>query len=288
MTRIHHIIAGLRIFAACEGRWSALRAVILIVVVTCGGCGKTLRNSATEQLVLADAVDRAVGAIDFTPLDSRTCYLASANLKVVKSLTIVNAEYVESALRNQMLAAGCLLVETEKEAEIIIEPRIGALATDEHEVTYGIPSSNLLSQAATLVPTAPPVPTIPEISLAKKANQTGAVRIALFAYEKKTGDPIWQSGNSLARSTARDTWMLGIGPFQSGTIYEKPRFAGRRLGLSLLGEKKLDDRRQTVTLNEQFVFQPKPVPVPEPVPPAEPAVEEKLAEKPAADASPAK
>lgn len=240
--------------------WPILFSVVLLL----SGCGKTLRNAATEQLILSDSVDRAIRSIDFSPLARRTCYVDTTYLKTVKSASFVNADYVLSSVRNQLAAAGGILATSKTDAEIIVEPRLGVLGANENEVTYGIPSSNLISQAASIVPTAPPVPTIPEISLARKNDQMAATKLAIFAYDSETGNPVWQSGVSTARSNAKDTWLFGVGPFQSGTIYEKPRFAGVRIKLPLIGDKDGDKRRQAVSHDEEFVFNQPPNLMPAP------------------------
>ena len=41
-------------------------------------------------------------------------------------------------------------------ADIIIEARVGVLGADGYAVTYGLPASNMLSTAATLIPETPP------------------------------------------------------------------------------------------------------------------------------------
>jgi hypothetical protein len=249
--------------AHCGDRlvWPLLFSAVLIL----SGCGKTLRNTATEQLILSDSVDRAIRSIDFSPLARRTCYVDTTYLKTVKSSSFVNADYVLSSVRNQLASAGGILAASKADADIIVEPRLGVLGANENEVTYGIPSSNIISQAAAIMPTAPPVPTIPEISLARKNDQMAATKLAIFAYDAETGNPVWQSGVSTARSNAKDTWVFGVGPFQSGTIYEKPRFAGMRIKLPLVGDKDGDKRRQAISHDEEFVFNqaPKLMPAPE-------------------------
>ena len=62
----------------------------------------------------------------------------------------------------------------------------------------------------------------------------GAAKIAVFAYHRETRQPVWQSGIARASSSAKDTWLLGAGPFQSGTIHKQPKFAGERLDIPLL------------------------------------------------------
>lgn len=235
---------------------TVLRAALLLVVVSSlSGCGKSIQHKATEQLVLSDAVDRSVSGIDFTPLSGAKCYLDDTPIKGVKLTTVVNSGYVVSSLRNQIVAAGCQLVDARGDADVVLEARLGTLAADNHEVTYGIPSSNLLSQAASMMTSAPAIPTIPEVSLAKKDDQTGASKIAVFAYDAKTGNPIWQSGLSIARSSARNVWVAGIGPFQSGTVYESPQFAGARMSLPLARRKPVAfEPRQVISIDKTFLF----------------------------------
>lgn len=266
--------------------WPILFSAVLLL----SGCGKTLRNTATEQLILSDSVDRAIRSIDFSPLARRTCYVDTTYLKTVKSSSFVNADYVLSSVRNQLASAGGILATSKTDAEIIVEPRLGVLGANENEVTYGIPSSNIISQAAAIMPTAPPVPTIPEISLARKNDQMAATKLAIFAYDAESGNPVWQSGVSTARSNAKDTWVFGVGPFQSGTIYEKPRFAGVRIKLPLIGDKDGDKRRQAVSHDEEFVFNQPPNLMPAPddeilhasaESPAKPADAKPAAKKPA-------
>ena len=134
------------------------------------GCGSTKSRSATEQLLVSNAVDRSVASIDFRPLSGRSVYLDTQYVQSVKGLGFVNADYIISSIRQQMLAANCHLEEDRNKADYIAELRVGALGSDAHYVTYGIPPSNSLSTAASLVPNAPPIPLIPEISLAKLAG----------------------------------------------------------------------------------------------------------------------
>ena len=258
---------------------SLLTAIFLLT-----GCGKTVRNSATEQLILSDSVDRAIRSIDFSPLAGRSCFLDTQFVNTAKPVTFVNADYVLSSLRNQLISAGGILVESKKEADVVVEPRLGVLGANENEVTYGIPSSNIVSQAAAIMPTAPPVPAIPEISLARKNYQMAATKLAVFAYDAKSGQPVWQSGVATARSNARDTWLFGVGPYQSGTIYEKPRFAGARITLPLIGDKGGMKNRQTISHDEEYVFAPALMPVPG----AEDAVQHASAETPAPGPAPEK
>jgi hypothetical protein len=219
--------------------WKLLTMISLaLLAIVYAGCGTTKSQRATEQLLISDAVDRSVASIDFRPLAGRKVYLDTTYVKnpttYLKYDTIVNADYVVSAVRQQMVTAGCLLEDNREAAEYVAEMRVGGLGTDAHDVVFGIPANNSLSSAASLVPSAPALPAIPEISVARKNSQEAAAKIALFAYHRETHRPVWQSGVAQAHSRAKDTWILGAGPFQTGTIHDGTKFMDGELPLKLL------------------------------------------------------
>ncbi|MEM8671646.1 MAG: DUF6655 family protein [Planctomycetota bacterium] len=193
------------------------------------GCGTTREYNATQQLVMSDAVDRSIAKLDFRPLTGRKVYLDTSYLRHVKGQGFVNAEYVTSAIRQQIVAAGCYIQDAASEADIVIEARIGTLGLDDHRVTYGVPENNGLSSTVSLIPGAPNIPTIPEVAIARREAREAAAKIACFAYDRTTRAPIWQSGVDSAVATARDTWVFGVGPFQGGTIREQTLLAGSKI-----------------------------------------------------------
>jgi hypothetical protein len=97
---------------------------------------------------------------------------------------------------------------------------------------------------------------IPELSVAKREVKSAAAKIAVFAYDRETREPLWQSGVAQAGSNARDTWILGVGPIQYGSIYRGTRFAGKRIGLSQLraDDAVADDTRNGIDHRTQHVF----------------------------------
>lgn len=214
---------------------------IILACAVCGcfllGCGATKSFTATEQLLMSDAVDSTIAKMDFRALGGHkvfldTTYVVGAG-KVIPGvampINLINSDYVISALRQQLTAAGCMLVDSRDAAEIICEARCGALGTDGHTVTYGIPANNFLNSASAVIPGTPTLPSIPELSVAKREMKSAAAKVSVFAYDRETREPLWQSGIAQAGSSARDTWILGIGPLQYGNIYKGTRFAGKRL-----------------------------------------------------------
>jgi hypothetical protein len=229
-----------------------------LIMLLCG-CGSTTKRTATEQLLTSDAVDMAVSQIDFRPLGGQDVYLDTQYLKNIKGIGFTNAEYIISSLRQQMVGAGCLLQDDKDSATYIVEARIGALGTDDHDIVYGLPASNAISTAASAVSGMPSIPTIPEISFARKNDQSAAAKIAVFAYHNESRERVWQSGIAVSKRTAKDTWILGAGPFQSGTVYDGIQFAGSELELRTSDES--DPTRPLLSnYRESTLFSPPALP----------------------------
>jgi len=202
---------------------------VFIIAALSTGCGTTTQKIATEQLLISDAVDQAIAEVDFGYLSGKDIFLDTKYLRSVKGTGYANADYIISALREHLSAAGCLVQDKQDEANIIVEPRVGALGTDGHEITYGIPQTSQFASAAAALTSAPVMPTIPEISFGKSNKQMGIAKITLFAYERDSKLAVWQSGLKRSESTSNNTWVLGAGPFQKGTIHDGVRFAGQEI-----------------------------------------------------------
>jgi hypothetical protein len=207
-------------------RWSVCCAVVVAgaLAISVVGCGRIISQKATDQLIAGDAVDRTISQIDFRVLMGKKVFLDTQFVnKTVPGVGFVNSEYMISSVRQKMMCDGCLLQEKTDDADFIVEMRIGALGADGHEVIYGMPPNNYLSIAASVVPASPQaaaaIPSMPELSLAKKDDQMAAAKIALFAYNRHTREPIWQSGISESRSLVADRWFFGAGPYHKGNIY---------------------------------------------------------------------
>lgn len=209
--------------------------MLILLVAAVAGCGTTQQRTGTEQLLLSDAVDRSIDQFDLSALEGETVYLDSTYISPDRTspsgptANYVNSNYIISALRQKLITSGCLLRTSAEEADYVVEARVGALGTDAMEVTYGIPASNALSAAATLISSVPAAPTIPEISVGKRNAAMSTSKVVLFAYHRDTGSPVWQSGAAVARSDAKDSWLFGAGPIQRGSIYGGTQFAGTKL-----------------------------------------------------------
>ena len=197
-----------------------------LLAMCLAGCGRVVAQKATEQLIAGDAVDRSIAQIDFRVFMGKKVFLDTqyVNTKVA-GVGFVTAEYIISSIRQKMMCDGCLLEEKLEQADFVVEMRIGALGEDGHEIIFGMPPNNYAGLAASVTPAssaaAALIPSMPELSFAKKDDQMAAAKVALFAYNRRTREPIWQSGISESRSTVADRWYLGAGPFHNGSIYSK-------------------------------------------------------------------
>ena len=191
--------------------WSGLLLVVL------AGCGTTRmsdsKRTATEQLLVSQAIDKAVMKIDVRPLAGRKVFLETAFMDDVE-----DGKYLESALRHQLMATGCLLAKDREAADVVVEARAGAVGTDRSSVLLGIPATSVTLKGNET--------STPELVLAKRSEQRGVAKLSVYAYERESGQPIWQSGEEHVASHARDRWLFGAGPWQDGEIHDEPAFAG--------------------------------------------------------------
>ena len=194
-------------------------AALLTIATLCTGCGTIKGRTATDQLLVSDAVDQSIQQIDFGKLSGARVFLDATYLKSVRSVGFVNSEYILSSLRERMVRAHCKLQDRAQDADYIVEVRVGALGTDSHEINYGIPGNQALNQTASML-TSSPIPALPEISFARKDERRAAAKMAIFAYRRESREPVWETGPIQTTSLAKSTWILGAGPFQHGKIYE--------------------------------------------------------------------
>lgn len=200
------------------------------------GCGTTRTSNtartATEQLLISDAVDRTVQQINFKVLAGEAVFFDTSQMG-----DVVDKGYVISCMRQHLLASGCVMKDKRDDATFVIEPRVGVVGTDSHDLMFGIPAFSVPQ----VVPGTPLPSSVPEIAFAKRRDQRGVAKIAVFAYRRETGEPVWQSGMAMNKSTANDIWLFGAGPFQKGTIYDETCFAG-----GIIPKKESDDDAHAV------------------------------------------
>ena len=197
-----------------------LAASLALAVET--GCGSTRTTSTartgTEQLLLTNAWDKALMKVDFRPLTGVPVFLDTANA------TAIDQGWVISSLREAMLTQGVLLREKRETAQYIVEARIGAYGTDDDDFLIGIKQTTIPA-TVTGIPTG----TIPELPLLKRNRQQAVAKLALFAYDRASGQLVWNSGTVLDKADNKDVYVGGFGPINSGSIRDGTEVMGIKI-----------------------------------------------------------
>ncbi len=209
-------------------------ALFPLLLCLASGCGTTrvtdTTRTATEQLLISNSIDNSVSRLDFSLLAGKRVYLDPQYLD-----GITDKGYLISSLRQQLLACGCLLQEDRKKATFVVEARAGSVGTDRSDMLVGIPQMSIPSVLPGI-----PGAMIPEVALAKKSNRRAVAKVAVFAYNRISGDPVWQSGTMQAVSFERDRWLCGAGPFRRGSLHKGTEFDDQRYIVPLLDKPHSD------------------------------------------------
>lgn len=164
----------------------ALGLAIFTVIVVLTGCTTEEETnpsrSATEQLLLSSAADKALAQDNLNIFAGRTVYFDFTYF------ASYDPQYVEGTIRDAFSRAGALIVPNTKSADIIVEARSGAYSTDTNSSFIGLPS------IALPIPGTAEMPVTPALPIYEKQEQLSYAKISLLAYSNKTGDHIYSSG----------------------------------------------------------------------------------------------
>ena len=175
------------------------------------GCTTTKQSNtartATEQLLISNAVDQSLNKIDFTPLAGSAVFVEE------KYIDCVDKGYIIGSIRHKLLQAGATLAAKPEEAAAIMEVRSGAVGTDVSSSYLGIPGF-----------TAPGMIGIPDIKIATRDSQKAVAKIGIVVYSTKAKKELGEGGVSMASADDTNSYFMGFGPKQSGTLqYEVSR-----------------------------------------------------------------
>ncbi len=183
----------------------AARCLAWLAAMVCCGCTsmKTTNTarSSTEQMLVSNAVDQALDKVDFQPFAGHAVFLDE------KYVDCVDKAYVIASVQHRLLHVGARLVDKVEEAEVVVLPRAGVVGTAGSEQFLGVPEITL-----------PGLMAIPEVRVLTRTRQVGVAKIGIVAYDTKTRTSLGEGGTTLAQSDDTNLSVLGIGPFQSGTI----------------------------------------------------------------------
>lgn len=159
--------------------------LLLLITWLIAGCTSTktttTARTATEQLLLSTATDHALQDTGFEMFAGRKVYLDATYFDSY------DPQYVLGTLRDALSRAGALLENIPSNSDFIVEARSGALAIDESDTMFGIPTIGIPVPLAGTVQT-------PEISFYKSARQRSSAKFALLAISRDSGAHVYSTG----------------------------------------------------------------------------------------------
>jgi hypothetical protein len=166
-----------------------------------GGCTteKTTdtARSATEQLLLSTATDHALQSASFGIFANRKVFLDATYFDSY------DPKYALGTIRDALSRAGAILQDNVTNSDIVIEARAGALATDNSESIFGLPSIGVPVPLAGTV-------SVPEIAFYKSDKKRAVAKIALLAFARESRAHIYSSGPLDGKSYDKDFRFLFI------------------------------------------------------------------------------
>ena len=187
----------------------------LIFCALVSGCAKSnmsaTARTATEQLLLSNAVDQSLSRVSFDSFRGHKVFLDD------KFLESVDKTYVVGSIRHRLLQSGASLSPDAASADVVLEARSGALGTDSSETFYGVPEVVI-----------PGMVTIPELKLATKSRQTGTAKLGFVAYDAKSSHVLGTGGVAIAVADHNGWNVLGVGPFKSGSLKSELKSAAEQ------------------------------------------------------------
>jgi hypothetical protein len=153
------------------------------------------QRTATEQLLVSTAVDRAVERMNLKiPVGTRT-YVDAGQLEGG------DGEYAAAVIRERLLRGGVNLVGERGQADLIVEARTGAMSIDDRNTLVGIGSFNAP------IPFAGEAFRIPEIALYREKERLGVAKIAAVGYRTSDGMLIDFTGPQFGYSHENE-WLV--------------------------------------------------------------------------------
>ena len=157
-------------------------AVLLAAGLALSACASTTETNpgrtATEQLLLARAADRAVEGLSLPLPAGAAVYVDESYFQGE------GARYAISAIRAALSDAGFRLAPNKDAADAGFEIRAGALSLEQMRRVFGIPEMRVpINETFNVV-------SLPELSIYSHRDRVGVAEFSGFLYEARTGAPL--------------------------------------------------------------------------------------------------
>jgi hypothetical protein len=168
------------------------------------------QRSATEQLLLSTAADRAIASTNLSIFDGKKVFVDGG------FFDSYDGKYALGTIRDALSRSGAMLVSNVTNSDIIVEARSGALSIDASGLLIGMPS------AAMPVPLAGAI-SLPELAFYKSQNQYSLAKFALLAYETHGGKHVYSSEPMIGKAYNHYYTFIGFIAYTSTDIPAKHR-----------------------------------------------------------------
>jgi hypothetical protein len=153
--------------------------LVLGLALLAAGCTTMRRTepkrTATEEMLISTAADRAAAQLDLATLRGEKVFVDASHYKGLDS------DYTVAAVQAALLKGGALLAPDRASADAVVAMRNGAQSIDKREFLIGIPSFSVP------VPLSSSAVQVPEMALYARAQNIGVSKLAVTAYNAKTG-----------------------------------------------------------------------------------------------------
>jgi hypothetical protein len=163
-------------------RWAGLLVSVLLMTGCTTTKTTTTARTATEQLLLSTATDHALRKTGLEPLAGKSVFLDASYFDSYDS------KYVLGTILDAISRSGAILASGATNGEVVVQARSGALAINQSETMFGIPSIGIPVPLSGTVQT-------PEIAFYKSERQRAYAKLALLAVARQSGAHVYSSGS---------------------------------------------------------------------------------------------
>lgn len=182
-------------------------AGLAICTLILAGCSTPFttntKRSAVEQYLLSTTIERLTEHANLGKYANKKIYFDYSYLK-----TQEDQIYLQGRLEMIMSKYNCVIVPKQKDAQIMIQPLCGVLATDHSTILLGTPALPIPLPETTISVV------IPEIPIFKLYDRKAYGKISFNIFDAKTRKPIEVIPEIRASSTHRN-WTILLIPFKT-------------------------------------------------------------------------
>ena len=188
---------------------AALAGLSVVYLAGCGTVRETLPpRSAMEQLLISTAADRAVEMMPEEPFTGKGVFVDVSNLECY------DKPYVLQRIKEAVAENGGRLVQSPKDADVVLEVASGGLSVNRREYLLGIPELPLMIPGAGGVKT-------PELAIFKVVSYKGKAKLLFSALSPTTRSQLAEVPVCYGKSSDSFWWFLFVGPFERSDLPEE-------------------------------------------------------------------